>query len=224
MLLADSKPDSPGINGDHPVCKIIPIKNALVTMAGMIRDWSPQLDPADIAAKAFDSPGNFAAHVKLATERIQAKASEDIARLKTEAPERYASFLKNGADGKSSGDHEVPLLAILFLGFENHVAMLAERKFYWNEAKSKIEIRKHDCPGQACPDGHYVSRLGAVSELDKFLATHKQADLGETTLHDLLVQQAHTTPKETALPIQILSLQESGPIWLANDLGCSLQK
>jgi hypothetical protein len=214
MVLADSKPASPPIDGDKPVCKIVPVKNAYVAASGMVRDASRQFDVEEIVARVFDSPGHFEARVKLATDQIQAKVSEEVSRLKTQDPQRYASTLKNGGN----------LIDVLFFAFENHVAMLAERRLHWNEAKSRLELLKHDCPGKACPDGHYISKIGEVSEIDKFLTTHKPADLGETTLHDLMVQQAQTTPTETGLPIQILSLQDGAPIWLANDLGCPLQK
>ena len=215
MVLADSKPPYLQSDGNRPACKIVPVKNAFVAVSGMILDPARQFDAEEVAAQTFDSPGNFAAHVKLATERIQAKGSEELSRLRTEDPERYGSALKNGAN----------FIDVLFLAFENHVAMLAARGLHWNETKSKLELHeKHDCPGSACPDGTYLSKIGEVSEVEKFLSVHKRSDLGETVLRDLMVQQAQATPHATGLPIQILSLQDSGPIWLANDLGCPPQK
>lgn len=214
LVLADSKPVSPAADGGKLACKIVPIKNAYVAVSGVVGNPTRQFDAEEIASRAFDSPGHFQARVKLATEEIQAKLSEELSRLKTEDPERYSAALKNGAD----------LIDVLFLAFENHVAMLAERRFHWNDSRSRLDVQKLDCPGKACADGHYVSKIGAVSEIEKFLATHKQSDLGETTLHDLMLQQAKATPNETAAPIQILSLQDGAPIWLANDAGCPLQK
>ena len=214
LVLADSKPASSPSDADKPVCKIVPVKNAYVASSGFVRDAARQFDVEEIAGRAFDSPGHFEARVKLATEQIQATVSEELSRLKTEDPQRYASALKNGGN----------VIDVLFLAFENHVAMLAERRLHWNEGKARLELQKHDCPGKACPDGHYVAKLGEASEIDKFLTTHTPADLSETTLHDLMIQQARTTPTETGLPIQVLSLQDGAPIWLVNELGCPLQR
>ena len=224
LVLADSKPSSGAGDSDKPVCKIVPVKNGYFAASGIIRDAVRQFDVEEIAARAFDSPGHFQDRVKTATEEIEAKASEELAHLKTENPERYGIAIKNGANLKSSRDRTAPVIDILFLAFENHVAMLAERRFHWNDAKSRLDVQKLDCPGKACPDGHYVSKIGAVSEIEKFLATHKPSELGETTLHDLVVQQTQATPNETAAPIQILSLQDGAPMWLANDAGCPLQR
>jgi hypothetical protein len=221
LVLADSKP-APS-DGDKPACKIVPLKNGYLAASGMVRD-AARFDVEEIAARAFDSPAHFQARVKMATEEIEAKASEELAHLKAESPERYSAATKSAASANSPAGGIAPVLDVLFLAFENHVAMLAERRFHWNEAKSRLDVQKLDCPGRTCPDGHYVSKIGAVSEIEKFLASHKPSELGETTLHDLMVQQARSTPNETAAPIQILSLQDGAPIWLANEAGCPLQK
>jgi hypothetical protein len=75
-----------------------------------------------------------------------------------------------------------------------------------------------------CPNGTFMSRIGEVSEIDKFMSTHKSLSLDERTLMDLMNRQTITTPKEVGLPIEVLALQASGPSWHSNELGCPLRR
>lgn len=214
LVLADSKASEPGRDGSKPMCKVIAVKSAYVAATGLVRDAAGQYDAEAIASRAFDSPGRFETHVRQAMEQIGTEATKELLRLKAEDQKQYVAALKNGGN----------VVDVLFLAFENHLAMLAERGLRWNEAKSKLELReKHDCPGRDCPDGKYLSKIGEVSEIEKFLSAHRGANLDEATLQDLMIQQTKATPDEAGLPIQVLSIQESGPIWLANDLGCRIE-
>jgi hypothetical protein len=215
LVLADSKPTYLRSDVNKSVCKIIPVKNAYVAVSGMVRDTSREFDAEQIAARAFDSPDRFEVHVRHATELIRAEATRELLRLRREDQEQYGFALKNRGNP----------IDVLFVAFEKHVAMLAARRLRWNEGKLTLELlQKQDCPGSACPNGTYLSKIGEVSEIEKFLKGHKNPELSETNLRDLMVQQAQATPNDVGLPIQVLALQESGPTWLANDLGCPLQK
>jgi hypothetical protein len=215
VIFADSKPTYFPPSQLNAVCKIVPARNAYLAVAGLVRDPSRHFDVEEIAANAFNSTASFRVHVANALGEIERKGKKEINRVRSEDIAQYRFMMKN--DGN--------VIDIVFVAFENEVPMLSARRLHWSELTSELEIsQEQNCPGVDCPDGNYVSQIGKVSEIQKYIALNRSSVLDEPTISNLMTLQTKATPEDVGLPIEVLSLDSSGPTWHANPLGCPLRR
>jgi hypothetical protein len=197
------------------VCKIYRAGTIFFGVAGMDHDPVTKFNVSTIISKAIRTTQDF--NKKMAsTERALVPAFRvEMISLKSTRPKEFDIARQNG-------------VSVTFVGFENAIPFVIAQSFVVSVTPTGdilvIPSKVKRCPGQECPDGFYITRMGITEVIEKYIAISRTEHITPWQFAAKLVQLEidDTKAKTVGPPIDILNITAKGPEWISQKAGCPI--
>jgi len=208
LIAADGRVHTAADKVVEDTCKIRLTRDVAFTNAGLVRDQFSGFDLAEVAHKSLSSHASMEEAIQDFESQVTAFLRRFLPEIKDRFPAVYRTF-----------DHSAGI-SVAFARVVDGKPTVHIRSFSAIDdprGALSIQVMKQDCTS-GCQN--FVSALGHFEQIQPYLRTHPAAfgsTIDEVANASLKLLNLETTanPNEVGPPFAILTLDASGPRWIA---------